>query len=82
MRVIWKDSNLKTYQPIKYRDHMIYGSSAGWTTDIKGDDNIYKTSYCARNAIDKQLGGTGQKGCAKRKGYGITIVGKKKNESA
>lgn len=84
MRVIWKDSEVKTHKPMKYRNYMIYGTSAGWTVDIEGDDNIYKTNYCARNAIDKYLGGTAQKrGCAKRQGYGITIVGKKnKDETA
>lgn len=82
MRVIWKDSEIKKFKPMKYRDHMIYGTSAGWTVDIKGDDNIYKTNYCARNAIDKHLGGHGQLGCAKRQRYGITIVGKKNGETA
>lgn len=77
MRVIWKDSNAKTHKPMKYRKHMMYGSTAGWSVDIEGDNNLYKTHYDAKNAIDKHLGGTAQKrGCAKRKDYGITIVGK------
>lgn len=67
---------MKTYKPVKYRGHMICGSELGWTIDIEGDDNIYKTNYCARNAIDQHLGGYGQLGCAKRQAYGITIVGK------
>lgn len=81
MRVVWKDSayNVKTYKPIKYRKIMIYGyindGIRGWTVDIKGDNNIYKSNYCAMNAIDKHLGGYGQKGCAKRRSYGIEIIG-------
>lgn len=46
------------------------------------DDNIYKTHYDALNAVDKALGGHGQMGSAKRKNYGITIVGKKDGETA
>ena len=84
MRVVWKDSgNIKGYKPVKYRDHMIYGTPSGWTTTIPGDDNVYKTHYCALNAIDQALGGFGQMGCAKRRKYGITIIGKKgEGESA
>ena len=82
MRVVWKDSKPKSYKPVKYRKHMIYGSPQGWTTDIKGDNNIYKSHYCALNAIDKALGGHGQMGSAKRKSYGIVIVGKKSDNAA
>lgn len=82
MRIVWKDSKPKSYKPVKYRGHTINGSPQGWTTDIAGDDNIYKTHYCALNAIDKALGGHGQMGSAKRKSYGIEIVGKKTDETA
>ena len=81
MRIVWKDSKPRTFKPVKYRDHMLYGSPEGWTITIPGDDNIYKTHYCALNAIDKALGGYGQMGCAKRRNYGITIVGKKRIDS-
>ena len=79
MRVVWKDSKPRTYKPVKYRNHMIYGSPQGWTTDIEGDDNIYYSHYCALNAIDEALGGEGirGKGTKKRQSYGIRIVGKK-----
>lgn len=77
MRIVWKDSKPKSYKPVKYRGQMIYGSPQGWVTDLAGDNNIYKTHYCALNAIDKALGGFGQMGSAKRKAYGIEIVGKK-----
>lgn len=81
MRIIWKDSKPKDYKPVKYRGQMIYGSPQGWITDIVGDDNIYKNHYSALNAIDKALGGYGQMGTAKRKAYGIQIVGKKTDTS-
>jgi len=82
MRVVWKDSKPKNYKPVKYRDHMIYGSPQGWTNTIPGDDNIYATHYDALNAIDAALGGTGQMGSAKRQKYGIKIVGKKSDVTA
>ena len=82
MRVVWKDSKPKSYKPVKYRGHNIKGSPQGWETDLPGDDNLYKTQYCALNAIDQALGGYGQMGTAKRKAYGIQIVGKKDGETA
>lgn len=82
MRVVWKDSRPKLHKPVKYRGCTIQGYNNGWTTDIPGDNNIYKTHYCALNAIDRALGGYGQKGSGKRKSYGIQIVGKKDGESA
>ena len=81
MRIVWKDSNKpRGYKPVRYRKHMIYGSPNGWTTTIPGDNNLYKTHYCALNAIDKALGGHGQMGSAKRKSYGIQIVGQKEQK--
>jgi hypothetical protein len=82
MRVVWKDSKPKLHKPVKYRGHYIRGYNNGWTTDIPGDDNVYRTHYCALNAIDKALGGHGQMGSAKRKAYGIKIIGKKSDETA
>lgn len=82
MRIVWKDSKPKLHKPVKYRGHYIRGYNNGWTTDIPGDDNIYRTHYCALNAIDKALGGHGQMGSAKRQAYGIQIVGKKGGETA
>ena len=82
MRVVWKDSKPTSDKPVKYRGQMIYGSPKGWETDIPGDDNLYKSHYCALNAIDKALGGYGQKGTQKRQSYGIQIVGKKGDETA
>ena len=82
MRVVWTDSKPKNYKPVKYRDHMIYGSPEGWWNTIPGDDNLYATHYDALNAIDAALGGTGQMGSAKRQKYGIKIVGKKSDVTA
>lgn len=79
MRVVWKDTNTKNKKPVKYRGHFVTGCSGGWAIDIHGDENIYKTHYCALNAIDKALGGAGVRGAGtpKRQAYGIQIVGKK-----
>lgn len=78
MRIVWKDST-KPKRPLKYRGVMITGCGDGWAIDIQGDDNIYKAHYCAKNAIDAALGGTGAYGKAdeKRLSYGIQIIGKK-----
>lgn len=81
MRVVWKDSNAKGKNPIKYRKHFVEGCEGGWVIDIPGDNNIYQNHYSALNAIDKALGGYGQMGSAKRKSYGIQIAGKR-NEIA
>lgn len=78
MRIIWKDScKPKEYEPIKYRDIYIFGTPNGWEVNIKGDNNLYKNHYCAKNAIDAYFGEEGMHGDAKRKGYGIQIIGKK-----
>ena len=75
MRLVWKDSKPKLHKPVRYRKHVVKGYNNGWTTDLPGDTNIYKSHYCALNAIDKALGGYGQKGDSKRKAYGIQIIG-------
>lgn len=82
MRVVWKDSFVRDKKPVKYRGHLVEGYGEGWIINVAGDDNIYRTHYCALNAIDKHLGGYGQMGSAKRKAYGIQIIGKKNTESA
>lgn len=82
MRVVWKDSKPRNYKPVSYRGYTATGSPQGWGIDIPGDNNLYKNHYCALNAIDAALGDAGQKGTAKRKAYGIQIVGKKEGEIA
>jgi hypothetical protein len=81
MRIVWKDSKPRTFKPIKYRNHIVTGSPKGWATDLPNDNNLYKSHYCALNAIDKALGGYGQMGGAKRQSYGIQIVGQKNEVS-
>lgn len=79
MRIVWKDSAPKT-QPgltLRYRGHIVTGYHSGWITDLPGDDNIYKSHYCAFNAIDTYFGDAGKRGTEKRKACGIEIVGKK-----
>lgn len=78
IRVVWKDSF--TFEGSKYihRKIAIEGYGKGWTINIEGDDNIYKTRESARNAIDKALGKEGMKRAAKgRAEEGIIIIGKK-----
>ena len=79
LRVVWKDTAPKTKKPVKYRGQYITGCDGGWITDIPGDHNIYRTHYCALNAIDAALGGAGIRGqgTPKRQSYGIQIVGKR-----
>lgn len=77
MRIAWRDSNARGHKPIKYRNFYAEGYARGWIINVPGDNNIYKTHYCALNAIDKHLGGIGQMGVVKRSSYGIHIIGKK-----
>ena len=83
MRIVWKDSKQpKKHNPIKYRSQFVCGSPHGWTTDLPGDNNLYKSHYCALNAIDAALGGAGIRGQAaeKRRAYGIQIIGQKETQ--
>ena len=77
MRIVWKDSATNIYKPTKYRNYLIEGGYAGWHTDLPGDDNLYKTVYDAMNAIDERLGDIDKLKYAKRREYGIQIIGKK-----
>lgn len=77
MRVVWKDSHIRKYHSYKYRGVVVepYGDN-GYTIGIEGDDKIYSGRVSALNAIDEYLGGTGQRGDAKRREYGIKVIGK------
>lgn len=78
MRIVWRDSSTpKEYEPLKYRGIYIFGSPNGWEVNIKGDNNLYKNHYCAKNAIDAYFGEEGMHGDSKRKRYGIQIIGTK-----
>ena len=81
MRIVWKDSATNIYKPTKYRNYSIEGGYTGWYTDIPGDENLYKTSYDAMNAIDEILGDVDKLPYAKRRERGVTIIGKKKKSS-
>lgn len=78
MRIVWKDSAIpKEYEPIKYRKIHIFGTPDGWEVNIKNDNNLYKSHYCAQNAIDDYYGDFGERGTEKRKRCGIQIIGRK-----
>lgn len=79
MRIVWKDSSV-TRSDFKYRGYWVEGYKNGWTVSIPGDNNIYRTNRCAKNAIDQALGLEGRKklkDLPKRLEYGIDIIGKK-----
>lgn len=76
MRVVWKDSHVRKYHSYDYRGYTItpYGET-GYITNIEGDSKIYSGRVSAFNAIDEYLGGTGQRGDAKRRERGIKVLG-------
>lgn len=82
MKIIWRDSSPKLKKTVKYRGYVIDGYGDGWSTSIPGDSNIYRTHYCALNAIDEYLGGHGQMGAAKRIARGIHIIGTKGGDNS
>lgn len=81
IRIVWKDSaSIREYKPTKYRNHFITwydnGTICGWTINIEGDCNVYKSVHCAMNAIDSWLGPNPRtEPSEKRKKAGIKIVG-------
>lgn len=78
IKVVWKDTQNYGRSEYQYRKHTVKGFWYGWTIDIEGDDNVYKTRLSAMNAIDEALGGAGRLGAPEnRKKQGIRIVGKK-----
>ena len=72
----------KSRSDFKYRGYWIEGHKNGWTINIPGDNNIYRTNRCAKNAIDEALGYEGRKHhkLPKRLEYGYEIIGKKDNK--
>lgn len=79
MRIVWRDSAVKRAD-FKYRGYWVEGyNNGGWTIDLSGDDNIYRTNRCAKNAIDEALGFEDHrdKKAPKRFAYGYEIIGKK-----
>ena len=79
MRVIWKDTIGNTCPPMTYKNVTITryddGTVKGWTVDMEGDNNIYLSQDCARNAINKALGGKPRKNASRLHLAGIKIVG-------
>ena len=77
IRVTWKDTNGHPCPPTKYRDIAITRYQGGWLIDIEGDNNIYASQDCSKNAIDAALGGKPRRNGEKRKAKGIKIIGTK-----
>ena len=81
MRIVWKDTAV-TRADFKYRGYWVEGYGQGWTISIPGDNNVYRTNRCAKNAIDEALGYEGRKHhkLPKRLEYGIEIIGTKEDK--
>ena len=81
MRIGWKDSAIER-KDFKYRGYWVEGYGDGWTVNIPGDSNVYRTNRCAKNAIDETLGYEGRKHhkLPKRLAYGYDIIGTKKDK--
>lgn len=80
MRVVWKDSApAKTCPPIRYRKIEIKryekGKIKGWIIGIEGDKNVYARQDCAKNAINKALGGKPRKDGSRLAKAGIKTIG-------
>ena len=79
MRIVWKDTAV-TRKDFQYRGYWIEGYKSGWVTNIPGDDNVYRTNRCCKNAIDLYLGLEGAKKYkkpVKRREYGCDVIGKR-----
>lgn len=81
MRIVWKDSTVDKKE-VQYRGYWIEKYRGGWIVDIPGDNNVYRTNHCAKNAIDMTLGLDGRLRSkpAKRLERGIDIIGTKENK--
>lgn len=79
MRVVWKDSVVPKYKPLKYRGYVITGSDDGWSSGFPGDDNLYKGLDDAKAALNKFTGNSARNQSLQF--HPIRIVGKK-NETA
>lgn len=81
MRIVWKDSAIER-KDFKYRGYWVEGYGDGWTVNLPGDNNVYRTNRCAKNAIDETLGYEGRKHhkLPKRLAYGYDIIGTKNDK--
>ena len=75
IRVTWKDQNGKPCPPATYRKVTMTRYKSGWILDIPEDKNIYASQDCAKNAIDKILGGTARRHVESRLKKGIKVLG-------
>ena len=75
IRVTWKDQNGRPCPPTTYRKVTMTRYKSGWILDIPGNKNIYTSQDCAKNAIDKILGGTARRHVESRLKKGIKILG-------
>lgn len=60
MRIVQKDTAVARAD-FKYRGYWVECYLNGWTINIHGNTNIYKTNRYAKNAIDEALGLEGRK---------------------
>lgn len=81
MRIVWKDTAV-TRADFKYRGYWVEGYKNGWTISIPGDNNVYRTNRCAKNAIDEVLGYEGRKHhkLPKRLEEGYEVIGIKEDK--
>ena len=81
MRIVWKDTTIERAD-FKYRGYWVEGYGQGWCINLPGDNNIYRTNRCAKNAIDEILGLDGRKHhkLPKRLEYGYDIIGTKNDK--
>lgn len=78
MRITWQDS--REYKTYTYRGYTIKKIKEGWITTVPGDEYIYYSAETAHNAVDKMLGGHGNKINAQRRKLGVKIVGRKNGD--
>lgn len=79
MRIVWKDTAAKK-EDFTYRKYTIEGYHRGWIVNIPGDNNVYRTVRCVKNAIDEYIDLSGNNTfnhVAKRREFGYDIIGKK-----
>lgn len=78
IRVTWKDNrNGKPCPPAQYRKVTMTRCNNGWILDLPGNNNIYASQDCCKNAIDEILGGTARRHVSSRLKKGIKIIGTK-----
>lgn len=81
MKIVRKDTAVARAD-FKYRGYWVKGYGEQWTISLPGDDNVYRTNRCAKNAIDEALEHDGRKHhkLPKRLEYGYNIIEKKKEK--